>query len=254
LTHPEEQYKWYPEMAKDGGKSEGGTLKEGVITNIVAQGLMKAAVYPCTAAIRKCNDANSSIQGAACSAAFLTCNVGENMPYQSTGYNPYDMRIKCEKPPLCYDFSHVTTYLNTPDVQKAIGATKSWSSCNMAVNKAFQNDFMKNYHTKIPDLLKSGIRVLIYAGDVDFICNWLGNKKWTLALEWSGKEAFNAAEDKPYMSTDGNTQYGRVRTAQGFSFMQVYQAGHMVPMNQPEAASQMLNDFIGGKGAAQVVV
>ena len=30
--------------------------------------------------------------------------------------NPYDMRVKCAKPPLCYDFSNVATYLAKPEV------------------------------------------------------------------------------------------------------------------------------------------
>ena len=46
-------------------------------------------------------------------------------------------------------------------------------------------------------------QVLIYAGDVDYICNWLGNKKWVKALEWSGKEEFNMAEDEPWTLTTG---------------------------------------------------
>ena len=33
LTNTEIQYTAYPDMALDGGKSEGGSLKEGVITN-----------------------------------------------------------------------------------------------------------------------------------------------------------------------------------------------------------------------------
>merc|ERR1712100_627301 len=168
----------------------------------------------------------------ACTTAYALCNYGELIPYQLTGYNPYDMRIKCEKPPLCYDFSSVDTFLNTAEVQKAIGATKKWTSCNLLVNKAFSNDFMKNYHMKIPDLLKSGVRALIYAGDVDFICNWLGNKHWTLKLDWPHNDAFNKAEDKPYLVN--SKEAGRLRTSNGFSFMQVYQAGHMVPMDQPE--------------------
>merc|ERR1712048_1204983 len=256
LVDPEDQYKWYAQMALDGGKSEGGTLKKGVITSAITQGIMKSAISPCTAAIHKCNDYNSSLQGAACSTAFATCNYGEQVPYTLTGYNPYDMRIKCEKPPLCYDFSNVETFLNTPAVQKAIGATKKWSSCNLVVNKMFQNDFMKNYHTKIPDMLKSGVRIMVYAGDVDYICNWLGNKKWTLALDWPHKADFNAADDKPYMLADGQTQLGRIRQAGGFSFVQVFQAGHMVPMDQPEAALKMLNDFLGNKmvGDESVVV
>merc|ERR1712137_674127 len=254
LVDPEEQYKWYPEMAADGGKAEGGTLAKGVITSKITQGIMKAAVSPCTAAIRKCNDANSSLAGAACSTAFVVCNYGENVPYQLTGYNPYDMRIKCEKPPLCYDFSKVETFLNTPSVQSAIGATKKWSSCNLVVNKMFQNDFMKNYHTKIPPMLSGGIRVMVYAGDVDYICNWLGNKKWALALDWDHKTDFNSAEDKPYMLADGKTQLGRVRQANGFNFVQVYQAGHMVPMDQPEASLLVLNDFLAGKSFGEEAV
>lgn len=52
-------------------------------------------------------------------------------------------------------------------------------------------DWMRNYQQMIPSLLSSGVRVLIYAGDQDYICNWLGNHAWTLALEWDHKADFN---------------------------------------------------------------
>ena len=35
-------------------------------------------------------------------------------------------------------------------------------------------DWMMKMENKIPDMLDDGIRGLIYAGDVDFICNWMG--------------------------------------------------------------------------------
>ena len=46
-------------------------------------------------------------------------------------------------------------------------------------------------------------------------------------MEWPHKADFNAAEDKAYNLPDGKTQFGRVREAAGFSFVQVYldQAG-----------------------------
>merc|ERR1712187_540190 len=213
-------------------------LEKGVITNIIAQGAMKAATIPCVNQIHSCNSNNSN----ACTTAYATCNYGELIPYQLTGYNPYDMRIKCEVPPLCYDFSQVDTFLNSKDTQAQIGVSKKWGSCNRIVNMAFQQDWMKNYQTKLPDMLADNLQVLIYAGDVDYICNWLGNKKWTLAMEWPHKDEFNEAEDAPY--TVGNSQSGRLRTSNGFHFMQVYQAGHMVPMDQPEVALQRFNDFI----------
>jgi len=256
LTDPEEQYNWYWKMAQDGGKSEGGTLDASPVGRL-AVGTMRVGSGACVAAISKCNDGNSSLQGAACSTAFATCTYTQNAPYQLTGYNPYDMRIKCDKPPLCYDFSQEEAFLNSPEVQQAIGATKKWTSCNLLVNKAFTNDFMKNYHMKIPGLLKNGVRVLIYAGDVDFICNWLGNKHWTLKLAWPHQADFNAAEEKPYIAGGSNTEVGKLREAAGFAFLQVYRAGHMVPRDQPAAAVSMLNDFISkkiGGTPAQIII
>mmetsp|Transcript_37264 Transcript_37264/g.85996 ORF Transcript_37264/g.85996 Transcript_37264/m.85996 type:complete len:481 (+) Transcript_37264:81-1523(+) len=243
LVDPEEQYKWYPQMAKDGGKAEGGTLEKGVITNFLTQAAMKAATVPCVSLIKSCNSGTNS---SACTAAYAICNYGELIPYQTTGYNPYDMRIKCAVPPLCYDMSQVEGFLNSADVQKQLGISgKKWESCNRIVNMAFQGDWMKTYQQMLPDMLADGIKVLVYAGDVDYICNWLGNKKWALAMDWPHKDEFGKAADADYM-VDGKAA-GKVRTSNGFHFMQIFQAGHMVPMDQPEVAFQMLDDFISGK-------
>ena len=82
------------------------------------------------------------------------------------------------------------------------------------------------------------------------------------ALEWGGKEGFNAAEDEPWTLTTGlqligneialmfqffeGETAGRLRTYENFQFLQVYDAGHMVPMDKPQAASEMLNSFLEG--------
>jgi len=36
-------------------------------------------------------------------------------------FNVYDIRKKCEHPPLCYDFSKVDKFLAREDVIKALG-------------------------------------------------------------------------------------------------------------------------------------
>merc|ERR1719379_3303804 len=118
------------------------------------------------------------------------------------------MRIKCEKLPLCYDFSGADAFLNNAANKQKLGAKGEWASCNFIVNKMFMGDWMHNFHQLIPDMLHDGIDVTVYAGDVDYICNWLGNKRWTLALDWAGKQAFNAAPDAPF-GKDGKA--GRVR-------------------------------------------
>merc|ERR1711871_1665827 len=96
---------------------------------------MELATPPCKLAIRACQAAPAS-----CVAAIDTCNVGLLLPYTASGMNPYDMRVKCKVPPLCYDFSNVARYLSRADVRKQLGvpADRHWSDCNRAVALAFE--------------------------------------------------------------------------------------------------------------------
>ncbi len=77
------------------------------------------------------------------------------------------------------------------------------------------------------------------------VCNWLGNQAWTLGLGWSGAQAFAAADMKDWVLADG-TVAGQARTYKGFTFLRVYDAGHMVPSDKPEAALALLNGLIFG--------
>jgi len=45
-------------------------------------------------------------------------------------FNVYDIREKCEHPPLCYDFSNVDKFLARADVIEALGVKgRSWTEC-----------------------------------------------------------------------------------------------------------------------------
>ena len=46
LTNVELQYTTYPDMALDGGKSQGGSLKEGVITNRWGKWIIRSSLLP----------------------------------------------------------------------------------------------------------------------------------------------------------------------------------------------------------------
>merc|ERR1712211_46983 len=102
----------------------------------------------------------------------------------------------------------------------------------------------RQLYQMIPELLEDGVEALIYAGEMDYLCNWCGNKAWAEALEWKGKDAFSRALDADY-KLNGRVA-GRMRSAEGFHFMQVYDAGHLMPMDQPEVALDMVNKFITG--------
>eukprot|EP00566_Odontella_aurita_P005453 CAMPEP_0113551558 /NCGR_PEP_ID=MMETSP0015_2-20120614/14589_1 /TAXON_ID=2838 /ORGANISM="Odontella" /LENGTH=614 /DNA_ID=CAMNT_0000452459 /DNA_START=133 /DNA_END=1977 /DNA_ORIENTATION=+ /assembly_acc=CAM_ASM_000160 len=238
LTDPEEQYKWYPDMVYKNSHN----IK---VVDESTYEAMKAVVPKCTALIDQCNKGDSFVNTFACQTAFVVCNTGLTSPYRMTGLNPYDIRKKCGLNPLCYDFSHIEKFLNLESTREALhvsdDAPSEWQSCNMGINLKFHTDWMKDFSPYVADMLNGGVPVLIYAGDVDFICNYLGNRAWTLKLEWDRKDDFGTADDH-----DWNGGKGLARTAGGFTFLQVYDAGHMVPSDQPEAALDMITEFING--------
>jgi len=247
LTNPQEQYKWYKEFLCTGAGHAPAPINSSVECAALA-----AVTVPCEATLKACNSGVPVVSQAGCGAAMETCALGFQIPYMATGKNPYDVRIKCEKPPLCYDMSNDVAYLNDKEVQKQLGVDMKFESCNLIVNKAFTLDFMKNYHMLIPPMLAAGIDVLIYAGDQDFICNWLGNEKWVQKLEWGHTKEFNAAAKTPYKVSgkevgdkDGKV-VGELQSFANLHFLRVAQAGHMVPLDQPEAALGMLNDLLAG--------
>ncbi|KAJ2116688.1 hypothetical protein IW146_001331 [Coemansia sp. RSA 922] len=103
----------------------------------------------------------------------------------------------------------------------------------------------KPLHLEIPPLLAAGIRVLIYAGDADWICNWYGNKAYAQALEWPGQTKFNQMEDSLW--TVNGDEAGEVRTHNNLTFIRVFGSGHFVPLDRPRSALDMVNRWISNK-------
>jgi len=239
LTAPEIQYAHYPEFYANNTYGV-KLISDALLTE------MKKAQPMCQKMIEACQKGPIAF---ACTLAQASCNAIMIAPFESTGLNTYDIRIKCEVPGLCYDFSNVEKFLRKPETLEALNVntkeSASWESCNMKVNKDFRNDWMKSFMSKIPPLLENKIQVLIYAGDADFICNWMGNKAWVLAMDWPGKTNFNKAQDNKWLVN--NEHKGELRSYGDFHFLRVFQAGHMVPMDQPEAAVSMVNSFIKRK-------
>jgi cathepsin A (carboxypeptidase C) len=114
-----------------------------------------------------------------------------------------------------------------------------WQTCNdNIIHAKFNIDPMKDFSSFVAHLLNDGIPALIFAGKFDFICNYLVNKVWIMELEWNHAVKVKAAKDH-----DWNDGAGLAKTAGGLTFSQVYDAGHMVPMDQPENALTMITQF-----------
>ncbi|KAJ2500988.1 hypothetical protein GGH96_002305 [Coemansia sp. RSA 1972] len=237
LTDPLIQYKYYSKMACN--STYDPVLRQDQCDKM-------DSTYPtCARLIDACYKWQNRI---ACLPAQTYCN-SMLATYQQSGANPYDVRIPCEGGNLCYPImGDIDAYLNSPDVQKELGSDVSkFESCSQKTYSGFMlsGDWMKPYVRELPPLLEAGIRVLIYAGDADFICNWYGNKAWSEALEWSGKTSFAGSADEDWIV--GGKAAGEARTFKNFSFLRVFGAGHMVPYDQPENSLDMINRWIANK-------
>ncbi|TMW66298.1 hypothetical protein Poli38472_004063 [Pythium oligandrum] len=241
ITDPAIQWPYTQKMAEN---SYNITL-----VNATTYEAMNAAAPECGKKLEECQKDDS-----VCMEGYEFCAENLLVPLNDAKRNPYDIRMPCDKEDAtkCYEMDYVTKYLDAPNVRKYLGVPEDrvagWQECNMQINMDFYaaNDPVKNFSPFVADLLNDDIRVLIYAGDADLMCNWIGNQAWTKALEWKGKDEFNAAEEHAYI-TEANIDAGVVRSTPLFTFFRVYNSGHMVPQDQPAVALEMLNNFLRNK-------
>ncbi|CAN0474185.1 unnamed protein product, partial [Laminaria digitata] len=145
-----------------------------------------------------------------------------------------------------YIYAVTLQFLRLDSTRQALNVrddSRPWESCNMKVNSDFSGDWMRDFDGLVGPMLEDGLSVLIYAGDCDFICNYMGNEAWTLHLDWAGRDGFRTAPQQDWVPTNGSAA-GLSRSYGGLTFLRVYDAGHMVPMDQPEVALAMLNTFV----------
>ncbi|KAL8057693.1 hypothetical protein ABFX02_04G200300 [Erythranthe guttata] len=231
MTNPEIQYKAYRDYALDMKLIDQSQYND-----------LNKSVSTCEHETKTCTN-NSS----ACARAYRVCNDVFNYILASTNdVNYYDIRKKCEGS-LCYDFSNAEKLLNQISVKKALGVQGDiqFVSCSSVVYDAMMTESMKNFEVDIPSLLQDGIKLLVYAGEYDLICNWLGNSRWVDNMEWFGRKEFLSAAFVPF-KVDG-VEAGLRKSYGDLTFLKVYNAGHLVPMDQPKASLEMLRRWMKGE-------
>jgi len=198
-----------------------------------------------------CYDTTDAID---CMSTFLYCWEAMVEPYTNAGYNMYDITLKCRDndPTLvsCYPLKdEISIYLNDPRIRKEIG-TDIWegnfSSSSPDVNENFHLglDWQFPTHYYLAALLERGVNVLIYVGANDFVCNWVGNEKMTLSLEWTQQAEFQAQPLSDWI-VDGQAA-GVTRSVGPLTFATIYGAGHLVPFDQPVASLELVKRWLAG--------
>nr|APR64442.1 Serine carboxypeptidase precursor family protein [Populus tomentosa] len=231
LTDPAIQYKAYTDYALDMG-----------IIKQAEHDRINKIVPVCEVAIKLCGTDGT----VSCLASYLVCNtIFSSILSVAGNINYYDVRKKCEGS-LCYDFSNMEKFLGQKSVKEALGVGDiDFVSCSTTVYMAMLTDWMRNLEVGIPALLEDGVKLLVYAGEYDLICNWLGNSRWVHAMEWYGQKEFVASPEVPFEVS--GSEAGVLKSYGPLAFLKVHNAGHMVPMDQPEASLEMLKRWTQGK-------
>ena len=142
--------------------------------------------------------------------------------------------------------TYFVDYLNLASTQDALGVNLNYTESNDDVYYAFQKtgDFVyPNFLSDLETILNNSVRVALYHGDADYICNWFGGQAVSLQVDYVHSAEFRAAGYAPFI-VDG-TEYGEVRQYGNFSFMRIYEAGHEVPFYQPLASLAMFARVLG---------
>jgi carboxypeptidase C (cathepsin A) len=84
----------------------------------------------------------------------------------------------------------------------------------------------RNFLAELEEVVNRNVTTLIWAGDADFICNWLGNLYTANDIKYPGQANFTSSKLEAY--TVHGQKKGEYKTVGNLSFLRVYNAGHSV--------------------------
>lgn len=211
----------------------------------------------CQQLIQSCRDAANSMDpqnigdvttvNQICQKAQKNCNDNVIGPFQNSGRNIYDITQKTPDP---FPPSTYLEYLNSAEVQAAIGAVVNYTETNPAVATAFvqTGDYERGDPIgQMAYLLSLGVRVALIYGDRDYICNWFGGEAVSFSIA-AQSPAYSPFYTAGYAAIVVNDTYvgGAVREYGNLSFSRIYDAGHLIPAYQPETAFTVFTRIIMG--------
>ncbi|XP_067651737.1 lysosomal protective protein-like [Haliotis asinina] len=149
--------------------------------------------------------------------------------------------------PPCIDASRVVKYLNSEEVKTALhipSVVQHWERCSEEVVIYYIRVY-RDVSAQYKKVLAAGKRVLVYNGDVDMACNFLGDEWFVNGL---GIQTTSARKEWFYKAEDGTKQVaGFVKQFDNLSLVTVRGAGHMVPTDRPVPGLEMFKSFIKGQ-------
>mmetsp|Transcript_5224 Transcript_5224/g.9273 ORF Transcript_5224/g.9273 Transcript_5224/m.9273 type:complete len:697 (+) Transcript_5224:32-2122(+) len=181
-----------------------------------------------------------------------------NVPPHRRG--PKHLWQGCIPEPDPADYRRRLSSSESSDLLAVLGDNKT-STSMMGHRRLFMdNDTPLSVLPYIAELLdEAKIDVLLYSGDRDIICCTQGSEEAIRKMDWSGTR--EAAPSNNEVSSNRNAwteaprglwlyedyPAGYIKKHKNLGFLTIYNAGHMVPYNQPGPALDMLTRFLKGE-------
>jgi len=204
---------------------------------------MSTYTSKCLPLLQQCTATTGS--NSACENADNTCyNDIEGPLSEVADFDVYDIREPSNDP---YPPETYTSYLANPSVTKAIGALATYTECPDAPYNKFSStgDDSRSFLATLSSVVQSGIRVTIWAGDADWICNWFGGQDAANAITYASSAVFKSTALASY--TVAGAAAGTFKSVGNLSFARIFGAGHEVPYYQPAAALQVFKQTLSGQ-------
>lgn len=111
------------------------------------------------------------------------------------------------------------------------------------------SDRNNNFVFCLPKLLNrkdnegQAFRVLIYTGNLDMSCGFMGTETILYNLDWYNKDAWQDLDRQVWAEPKGNTM-GYIKSYKNLTQIVIPLSGHLVPTNQPEVSQKMVYNFV----------
>ncbi|KIY70377.1 alpha/beta-hydrolase [Cylindrobasidium torrendii FP15055 ss-10] len=163
--------------------------------------------------------------------------------------NIYDVRLDDEYPACGMnwppDIKPVTDYLDRDDVVRALHAedhSTKWVECRGSVHMALHEKTENSSISILPSVLER-IPVLLFVGDQDIICNYVGMENMIAGMTWNGAKGLGTVQTQNW-NVNGSAA-GTWVESRNLTYAKIFDSSHMVPFDLPHTSHDMILRFMG---------
>ena len=158
------------------------------------------------------------------------------------------------------DLTNVNPFLNDDKVLDWLNVKehRKWRECSSGVSGHLKNHNLEPAVKLLPAILEE-IPVLLFNGNRDIICNYMGTEDFIKNLEWNGGVGWQTDDDTDSAAEDDlradkykglrvasdwiydDDTVGYIKQSRNLTFVNVFDASHMVPFDKPFVSRSLID-------------